>query len=81
MKIIFDGAPASKSGRFVEVEDDDGNSITVGKWEDRGDGTLALVLSRESSPLALDEIANRCLHGWVICVLCDFVPSSWQVQS
>lgn len=35
--IVFDGPPGPESGRFVEVEDDDGKSISVGKWSQRGE--------------------------------------------
>ena len=31
--VIFDGPPSHESGRFVEVETEDGKSISVGKWE------------------------------------------------
>jgi hypothetical protein len=30
--IVFDGPPSAESGRFVEVENDQGASITVGDW-------------------------------------------------
>lgn len=33
IRIVFDGPPGPESGRFVEVEDEDGNSISVGTWE------------------------------------------------
>jgi hypothetical protein len=31
--IVFDGPPSHESGRFVEVEDADGNGLRVGKWD------------------------------------------------
>lgn len=40
--IVFDGPPGATPGRFVEVEDMDGKSISVGDWVSRGDGTWAL---------------------------------------
>jgi len=39
--IVFDGPVSEESGRFVEVEQD-GRSICVGEWVDRGDGMWAL---------------------------------------
>lgn len=30
--IVFDGPPSHESGRFVEVEDDHGHSISIGTW-------------------------------------------------
>lgn len=40
--IVFDGPPSNESGRFVEVENPQGQSISVGEWIDRGDGLWAL---------------------------------------
>ena len=40
--IVFDGPPGPEAGRFVEVENPDGASISVGEWIDRGDGFWAL---------------------------------------
>lgn len=40
--VVFDGPPSHESGRFVEVEDEQGRSISIGTWIDRGDGLWAL---------------------------------------
>lgn len=40
--IVFDGPPGPDGGRFVEVEDSTGHSISVGKWIERPDGYWAL---------------------------------------
>jgi hypothetical protein len=37
-----------KSGRFVEVENSNGQSIRAGKWIDRGSGLWALRISHPS---------------------------------
>lgn len=42
INIIFDGPPSHRSGRFVEVEDDQGRSLGIGTWIDRGGGYWAL---------------------------------------
>ncbi len=42
INIIFDGPPSHRSGRFVEVETDDGESINAGDWIKRDDGLWAL---------------------------------------
>jgi hypothetical protein len=42
INIVFDGPPSHEGPRFVEVEDDDGHSIRVGKWVPRDDGLWAL---------------------------------------
>lgn len=44
--VVFDGPPSHESGRFVEVEDLDGRSMSVGEWIDRGDGLWALRINR-----------------------------------
>ena len=59
--ILFDGPPASESGRFVEVENSKGESISVGRWEERDNSYWALVipaprvLDREAVLLALSR--------------------------
>jgi hypothetical protein len=40
--IVFDGPPGPESGRFVEVEDMEGASISYGEWVKRPDGLWAL---------------------------------------
>ena len=40
--IVFDGPPAPESGRFIEVEDEQGRSINAGEWIQRDDGYWAL---------------------------------------
>jgi hypothetical protein len=45
--IVFDAPPGPVSGRFIEVEDTSGNSIRVGEWIERNDGTWVLRITRE----------------------------------
>lgn len=45
INIIFDGPPAPESGRFVEVEDDNGHGLHVGEWIERLDGLWALRIT------------------------------------
>jgi len=40
--VVFDGPPGPQSGRFVEVEDMNGASVSVGEWIERADGCWAL---------------------------------------
>ena len=47
--VVFDGPPGPNPGRFVEVEDEAGRSIDVGKWVERPDGYWALRI-----PIATD---------------------------
>jgi len=43
--IVFDGPPGPESGRFVEVEDATGKSITFGQWIEREDGRWVLRIT------------------------------------
>lgn len=54
--IVFDGPPGPTAGRFVEVENPDGESIRVGTWIDRGDGLWALRIDRDACPVHYGEI-------------------------
>lgn len=45
INIVFDGPPGPESGRFVEVETDDGASILCGEWIERLDGFWALRIT------------------------------------
>ena len=42
--VVFDGPPNHEGGRFVEVENLDGASVSIGEWIDRGNGYWALRL-------------------------------------
>ena len=45
INIIFDSAPGPESGRFVEVETDDGESIDVEEWIERDNSLWALRIT------------------------------------
>ena len=50
--IVFDGPPSHESGRFVEVEDADGKSISIGEWVTRPgdpDGWAALRITTDAA--------------------------------
>jgi hypothetical protein len=53
--VVFDGPPSHESGRFVEVENSAGASISVGKWLQRADGywvlRIPLVQMRDTDVL------------------------------
>ncbi len=43
IQIRFDGPPSHESGRFIEVENENGRSIKVGEWvQDGSDWLLKL---------------------------------------
>lgn len=53
--IVFDGPPGPVAGRFVEVEDENGRSISVGKWVQREDGYWVLRFDKAE----LERMAAR----------------------
>lgn len=64
--IVFDGPPGPEAGRFVEVENDKGESITLGNWRQRDDGYWVLRIYKGHTHAAgtmigkhIDECA-RC---------------------
>lgn len=42
IRIVFDGPPGPEAGRFVEVENENGQSICAGEWYEREDGPWEL---------------------------------------
>jgi hypothetical protein len=54
--VVFDGPPAHVSGRFVEVEDENGASVSVGEWIDRGNGLWALRIPRPAKHRATAQL-------------------------
>lgn len=42
---VCDGPPGPDGGRFVEVEDANGNSLKVGSWLQRPDGNWTLRIT------------------------------------
>lgn len=75
INIVFDGPPGPETGRFVEVENDAGASISVGHWIERPDGFWSLRI--EPPQVTWAEIATLCAHGSVICARCNMIPESW----
>lgn len=45
INVIIDGPPSHESGRFVEVELDDGRGVRAGEWIERSDGLWALRIA------------------------------------
>ena len=61
--IVFDGPPAHESGRFVEVEDKDGKSISVGEWIQRSDGYWVLRIPDPRALVAERDAAVTLLQN------------------
>jgi hypothetical protein len=43
IRILFDGPPGPESGRFIEVEDEEGKSFNAGPWTEE-DGVWVLTI-------------------------------------
>ena len=70
--IVFDGPPSHESGRFVEVENQDGLSINFGEWVQRHDGLWALRIVDSGSQLAASE-NERAAGEWKISAIKDLL--------
>ena len=55
IEIVFDGPPGHESGRFVEVENSHRESIGIGRWVKRNDGTGMWALRIRTLRLHLRE--------------------------
>ncbi len=55
--IVFDGPPGPTAGRFVEVENESGASISFGEWVERDDGYWVLRIP-DTAP-ALEELTKK----------------------
>ncbi len=53
--VVFDGPPSHESGRFVEVENPEGKSISIGEWIEREDGCWALRIARDDPGMDEDQ--------------------------
>lgn len=40
LAVVFDGPPGPETGRFVEIEREDGSSVKAGRWEERTEDGL-----------------------------------------
>ena len=50
INIIFDGPPGPESGRFVEVETDEGQGMGIGSWVDQNNGHWSLRIGPDDEP-------------------------------
>lgn len=61
--IVLDGPPDHIAGRFVEVENPNGESIRVGRWIQRRNGQWALRIRRVDSIKIDEETLTRLIMG------------------
>jgi hypothetical protein len=80
INIVFDGPPGPVSGRFIEVENDEGASIGVGQWIERDNGWWVLRITEIPGQFKIEDYAMMCDHGLIICARCDLIPDSWRPQ-
>ena len=55
INIIFDAPPSHESGRFVEVENDNGESIKIGEWIEQDGGFWALRITADQFKAPLEQ--------------------------
>jgi hypothetical protein len=59
IRIVFDGPPAHESGRFVEVEDTEGQGLDAGEWHERDDGLWELRIEGVDLEVVAEKAAWR----------------------
>lgn len=50
IRFVCDGPPGPYGGRFVEVENENGESVSVGEWRRRPDDLWELVVEIPEEP-------------------------------
>ena len=59
IRILFDGPPSHESGRFIEVENENGESIKLGEWVQDGEyWVLQFPDCREINAELLKQLEN-----------------------
>ena len=48
LDFVFDAMPGPVAPRFIEVEDDQGKSVSAGEWIQRNDGLVTLRVRRDA---------------------------------
>lgn len=65
MRIRFDGPPGPVAPRFVEAEDNDGNSIRAGRWKPDAEGSdWFLVLNVERRLRRIRNLFSEIRGDW-----------------
>ena len=62
VNIVFDGPPGNEAGRFVEVENENGHSISFGEWIEYQQGYWALTFENPIDRLNALEAENAELR-------------------
>lgn len=92
--IVFDGPPGHDAGRFVEVENEKGESIVAGEWINRGDGMWALRIDTSKYDFESAVHAERSIREYARKLATeaakqnppsyytdDFEPHAWVVDA
>lgn len=77
LRIVFDAPPSHESGRFVEVENEWGQSVRAGEWRTRPDGLWELVIPRVAKQEGSDGAATTPADAgvrWISCA--ERMPAS-----
>lgn len=65
--VVFDGPPGHEAGRFVEVENEKGCSVSAGEWRQRPDGYWALRIVTPDVPKN-DDSARAIVEGSCVVI-------------
>jgi hypothetical protein len=79
IQIRFDGPPSHESGRFIEVENEAGESIDFGAWKPDGDDWL-LIFEEEvhndfANGLAVGSLLTTMITLVTIALLAELVKA------
>lgn len=67
VNLLFDGPPGSEAGRFIEAEDEDGISLSVGQWIEPSDDAywrLRITAQPTLNNLSEEIHDNAAAHGF-----------------
>ncbi len=65
MRLRFNGPPGPKGPHFVEAEDNEGRSVSFGRWEaDAASGDWFLVLDVEEPLAEIDRVLFAIRGDW-----------------
>lgn len=79
--IVFDGPPSHQSPRFIEVETEDGKSVSAGEWSKVGEYWKLGPLFTHPAPVAVPERLNDCQRDILRQVAQDFISMKGTEQA
>lgn len=81
INIVFDGPPGAQTGRFVEVEDDDGQSLSVGEWVPYGDSQPGWWKLRISELPYRPVVGDLNVPQPITITICSICKEPWSFHT